>query len=79
MVKRLTVINVSKCNHEIEQRSFLFTNKVELESQKHPMEHLPLCEIPVKVLWMWVRWFLRPLSGLLSTKLIPVYCQTTPF
>ncbi len=34
MLKRLAVIDVSRCNHETEQLSFLVTDKVELESKE---------------------------------------------
>ncbi len=34
MLKRIAVIDVSRCNHETEQLSFLVTNKVELDSKE---------------------------------------------
>lgn len=34
MLKRLAFINVSRCNHEAEQLSFLVADKVELESEE---------------------------------------------
>ena len=50
-----------------------------LNPKNQPMEHLPLCAIPLNVLWIWMRWFLHTLSGVLSTKLIPVHLPSSTF
>ena len=44
-----------------------------LKPKNHPMEHLPLCAMPLNTLWICIRWFLHTLRGVLSTKLMPVH------
>ena len=43
-----------------------------LKPKNHPMEHLPLCAMPLNTLWICILWFLHTLRGVLSTKLILV-------
>ena len=50
-----------------------------LNPKNQPMEHLPLCAIPLNVLCIWMRWFLHTLSGVLSTKLMPVHLPSNTF
>ena len=37
------------------------------------------CATPLKTLCMWMRWFLQTLSGVLSTKLMPVHLPSSTF
>lgn len=34
-----------------------------LNPKNRPMEHLPLCAIPLNVLWIWILWFLHTRKG----------------
>ena len=43
------------------------------------MEHLPLCAIPLNVLWIWIIWFLHTRKGVELTKLTPVHLPKSTF
>ena len=48
MPKRLSVVNVSGSNHEVEQFSFLVTDKMQLEAEEPAHRALAsLCNAPV--------------------------------
>ena len=59
--------------------TFSLQMRCSLKPKNHPMEHLPRCAIPLKTLWMCILWFLHTLSGVLSTKLIPVHLPSRTF
>ena len=50
-----------------------------LKLKNHPMEHLPLCAMPLNTLWICILWFLHTLRGVLSTKLMPVHFPSSTF
>ena len=50
-----------------------------LKPKNHPMEHLPLCAMPLNTLWICILWFLHTLRGVLSTKLMPVHFPSSTF
>ena len=43
-----------------------------LKPKNHPIEHLPRWAIPLKVLWISMRWCLQTLNGVESTYAMPV-------
>lgn len=47
---------------------FLLQIRCSLKPKNHPMEHLPLCVIPLNTLWICILWFLHTLRGVLSAK-----------
>ena len=50
-----------------------------LNPKNQLMKHLPLCTIPLNVLWIWILWFLHTRKGILSMKLIPVHLPKNTF
>ena len=58
---------------------FSLQMRCSLNPKNQPIEHLPLCAIPLNVLCIWMRWFLHTLSGVLSTKLMPVHLPSNTF
>ena len=47
--------------------------------KNQPMEHLPLCAMPLNTLWTCILWFRHTLRGVLSAKLMPVHLPSSTF
>ena len=79
VLKRFAVIHITWSYHEIQNLALLVAIKCSLNPKNHPMEHLPLCAMPLNTLWICILWFLHTLSGVLSTKLMPVHLPSNTF